>query len=316
MHETGIWRDLIADDDCLFDGAGMEETVVVVPPRARRVARGDEAPLQWERMIGRTYPLRRSTDLARVRSYLVGGWPHAAQVVDEILDDAAQRSTGGRGLTIAPTLLVGAPGAGKTRLAIDLGTALGLAPQLVGCGGISDGMFAGSNRRWSNSDACLPLNMIGKTGLANPMLILDELEKVGSGRTNGNLLDALLGMLDPVTAGTWHDPSVEDGVNLLHINWFFTANDVADLPAPLRDRLRILRMPAPTCDDLPALGRSVLDEFARTRGLDRRWLAPLSSEELEAIAEAWKPRSLRSLRRLVEGVIEARERRDRHGPLH
>lgn len=309
------------DDDEELSGEmdgrqGWAGSVVVVPARARRVRAKDEPAALWEMMIGRPYPMRGLGDLPGIRARLAGRWPHAIQVIDDILNDAAQRSAAGGGVTIGPTLLVGSPGTGKTSLALELGTALGLAPQVVGCGGVNDSMFGGSNRRWSNSDVCFPVNAIGKTGVANVMLVLDELEKVSSGRTNGSLLDTLLGMLDPITSQAWHDPCVEEGVDLRAINWLCTANDASVLPAPLRDRLRLVRFPEPGGEHLPALAQSVLQDIAQQRGLRPQWIAPLSADELDAVAEIWHPRSMRALRRLVEGVIEARDQHQRARALH
>lgn len=92
-----------------------------------------------------------------------------------------------------------------------------------------------------------------------------------------------------------------------------TANTVADLPPPLRDRCRILRFPAPDLTHLPQLAAQVLVDLMTERGLDASWANPLSGQELDAIAQVWKGGSVRVLRRLVEGVMNVREQLE---PFH
>jgi ATP-dependent Lon protease len=114
-------------------------------------------------------------------------------------------------------------------------------------------------------------------------------------------------MIERETGSRWDDPYVQSAVDLSAINWLCTANSLEGLPTPLLDRLRILRMPSPTAEHLPALAASLLRELARERGIDPRWLPPLASYEIEGLQNAWTSGSIRGLRRLLEGVLEARD---------
>ena len=149
------------------------------------------------------------------------------------------------------------------------------------------------------------------TGVANPAIVLDELEKVGAGRTNGNLVDVLLGMLEPRTSSEHWDQYLMAPVNLSRINWLATCNDLAGLPAPLRDRFRILKFPSPGAEHLAVIANNLLAGIMRERGYDERWISPLSLGELSAMAEIWPARdgtaSIRILKRFVEAVAEARD---------
>ena len=75
----------------------------------------------------------------------------------------------------------------------------------------------------------------------------------------------------------------------------------------LRDRLKIIRVPLPDPAFLPALSEHVLNDIATLREIDRRWLEPLATDELELVGNAWESRSLRQLRRLVEIIVTGRE---------
>jgi hypothetical protein len=95
--------------------------------------------------------------------------------------------------------------------------------------------------------------LVASAGLANPLIILDEIEKAATSKYNGNLLDALLPFLETRSASKYHDIFVQAPVDLSGVVWLATANDVKPLPKPFRDRCRILAFPSPTHPDLPAL---------------------------------------------------------------
>lgn len=244
-------------------------------------------------------------DLVSWRDGLLAEFPHAAAAIDAIYEDLiARQSSNRRSFGFRPTLFVGAPGCGKSRLARRLAETADLALKVFSCGGVADSHFAGVSRGWSTALPSVPLEFLRASRVPNPMLLLDEIEKSGTSRHNGNIIDVMLTMLDPETAGRWIDPLLQTPVDLSHINWIFTANSVDPLPSPFRDRVRVIQVPKPELSHLPQLASSVL------RDLDGRsgWYQPLDQDELDAIAGSWGPsRSIRALRRLVEGVLKARE---------
>ena len=152
--------------------------------------------------------------------------------------------------------------------------------------------------------------LVVSTGLANPLVILDEIEKAATSKYNGNLLDALLPLLEPRSASKYHDIFVQASVDLSGVVWLATANDVTSLPKPFRDRCRILAFPTPTHLDLPAVVPRLLDAITTSKGMDNRWISPVTGDEMEALSAAWPGGSLRSLQRLLEGVLLARNQRE------
>lgn len=144
--------------------------------------------------------------------------------------------------------------------------------------------------------------------VASPGVILDEMEKVATGKHNGSLHDGLLGMLEPRTCGAWMDPYLQGPLDLSHVIWIATANSLEDIPPPLRDRFRIIRFPEPGAEHLTVLASSLMRAALVERGLDERWALPLDGMELGALAGAWRGGSIRKLARLVEGVLAVRDR--------
>ena len=76
----------------------------------------------------------------------------------------------------------------------------------------------------------------------------------------------------------------------------------------LRDRCRVLRFPEPGPDHLPLLASRILERLYLEQGHDPRWATPLEGYEIEALVGAWKGGSIRKVVRLVEMLVETRER--------
>jgi ATP-dependent Lon protease len=147
----------------------------------------------------------------------------------------------------------------------------------------------------------------GKT--ANPLVLIDEIEKAGTRSDYGRFWDCLLGFLEPETNSRYPDPALQTNLNLSQVSYVATANSLDPLPSPLRDRFRVVRFPKPTQDHLDALLPAVMADLARERGLDQNWVTPLNAIERAAVANYWQGGSVRLLRRIVEVVLLERDSR-------
>lgn len=139
-------------------------------------------------------------------------------------------------------------------------------------------------------------------------MLIDELEKAGTRNDYGRLWDCMLGFLEPETASRYADPALQIELDLSHVSYLATANSTDPLPSPLRDRFRIVTFPKPGPEHLGALLPPVIADLAVERGLDSRWIEPLSGHERDVVAAHWRGGSVRQLRRVVEVILRAREK--------
>lgn len=278
--------------------------VLVVPAiqetgsdRGRSIARG------YEHVIGKALPLVAVPDLAAVRTRLVFEFPYAQVTIDRLLADLIGREY----TTFRPTLLIGPPGAGKTRLIARIAFHLGLGLWRVDATRDAGASLGGLDRRWATSEPAHPIMAVARTGSANPLMQIDELEKSATRSDHGRLWDALLSMLEPETARTYQDPCFQTETDISRVSWLATGNEIGNLPAPLLDRLRVLEMPAPSHADLDALLEPILAGIAADHELAPAFIAPLDGEEIALLRRSWRGGSVRRLIRLVEAVVNARE---------
>lgn len=264
---------------------------------------GVEVGKDYEELLDKALPLSPVPDLGVVRERLLQEFPYAASVIETVLHDV----TGRDHVHIRPTMLIGPPGAGKSHFARRLAEELKPPWEMIPCGGVSDGMHGGATRKWSTGAPSLPVAVIRSHRHAGPVILLDEIEKVGDSRHNGNLHDVLHGLLERETAARWRDPYIDAPCDLSHISWIMTANTVEPVPKSLRDRCRCIRFPEPGPEHLTALAQRLLAEAYREKGFEPQWAIPLDGVEVEALSAAWPGGSIRALQRIVERLVHVRE---------
>jgi ATP-dependent Lon protease len=258
----------------------------------------------FEAILDRKLPLVLSRNLDEAKKRLSYEFPHASVALSMLFRDLRE----GEPVRLPPTLLVGPPGSGKSRVVRKFAAAIGIQNvQRYQADASSDGQFAGTSKGWSNTEASVPARAVLASNTANPLVFIDEIDKAASNH-HGSLFTSLLGFLDVETARSYPDQSTGCEFNLSMVSYCCTANDASVLPDMLKDRFRIIRIPAPRLVDLPLLAASIMDDMARENA-ERVGDDPLAPDELLVIARAWEKAgfSMRKLQKIVAATLEARD---------
>ncbi|HJT03729.1 MAG TPA: endopeptidase La [Pseudonocardiaceae bacterium] len=219
-----------------------------------------------------------SYNIAGAREILDADHYGLTDVKDRIIEYlAVRRRRSDRGLGVvggrrsgAVLALVGPPGVGKTSLGESVARAMGRKFVRVALGGVRDeAEIRGHRRTYVGALPGRIVRAISDAGTMNPVVLLDEVDKLGSD-FRGDPTAALLEVLDPAQNHTFRDHYLEVELDLSDVMFLATANVLESIPAPLLDRMELVTLDGYTEDEKVAIARDHL----LPRQLDRSGLSP------------------------------------------
>ena len=253
-----------------------------------------------------------STDIKGAREILDADHHGLDDVKDRIVEYLAVRSrraergmevVGGRG-SGAVLALVGPPGVGKTSLGESVARTLGRKFVRVSLGGVRDeAEIRGHRRTYVGALPGRIVRAISEAGSMNPVVLLDEIDKVGADY-RGDPAAALLEVLDPAQNHTFRDHYLEVDLDLSDVLFLATANVADTIPGALLDRMEVVTLDGYTEDDKVAIARTHLLPRQLSRAALGEEEVTISDEALRLIAGQYtREAGVRQLERAVAKVL-------------
>jgi ATP-dependent Lon protease len=251
-------------------------------------------------------------DIAAARAILDEDHAGLDDVKERVIEYlAVRRRRADRGLGVvggrrsgAVLALVGPPGVGKTSLGESVARAMGRSFVRVALGGVRDeAEIRGHRRTYVGAMPGRIVRAIKEAGSMNPVVLLDEVDKLGSDY-RGDPTAALLEVLDPAQNHTFRDHYLEIELDLSDVLFLATANVLDSIPAPLLDRMELVRLDGYTEDEKVTIARDHL----LPRQLERAGLASdevsVEDEALRRMAAEYSHEAgVRDLERLIARVL-------------
>lgn len=200
--------------------------------------------------------------------------------------------------------LLGPPGVGKTSIAKSLAESIGRKFIKISLGGVNDeAEIRGHRKTYVGAMPGKIINAIKKAGVSNPVILLDEIDKLGSSSTKGDPSSALLEVLDPEQNSNFQDHFLEIEYDLSKVLFIATANYYEDIPAPLLDRIELIELSSYTLFEKINIAKKYLvAKVIKQNGLTKNQFK-IGDREIEFLIKHYTMEAgVRNLQRVLDKI--------------
>jgi len=266
--------------------------------------------LPWNKRTGETL-----IDLKKVESALDDRHYGLDEAKERIIEYLAVRKLRG-GDPHGPILcFVGPPGTGKTSLGAAIGKSIGREFYRISVGGVRDeAEIRGHRRTYVGAMPGLIIQALRRVAVKDPVLMIDEIDKMSGGGPSGDPTAAMLEVLDPSQNNSFVDHYLNLPFDLSQCLFICTANNLFDIPAPLRDRLEIIKIAGYTIEEKVEIAwRYLLPRLLEEHGITDKDLQ-FTDESLSFISNRYsREAGLRNFERNLAAIMRKRARAKAEG---
>ncbi len=225
--------------------------------------------------------------------------PNFGEVLDDLRKQLALCLETEDTLELTPMLLLGEPGIGKTHFARRLSRLLGTGYGFIPMSSLTAGwVLSGASSQWKNARCGKVFDTVVYGDYANPVLVVDELDKAAS---DGQYdpLGALYSLLEQETACEFVDEFAEVPIDCSELIWVATANDAARIPDPILNRMNVYEIPPPDAAGARRIAQSLYQEIRQAHA----WGAAFPEQLEEPVAARLAETAPREMRRALMGAF-------------
>ena len=219
-------------------------------------------------------------------------FPHFKEVIKYYQLQATISRRLNRPFTASPVLLLGDPGLGKTFFASELARLIALPYFEISLATATASFtISGASMQWAEGQPGFVLQSLAKSGVANPIILIDELDKTA----NNNKYDPIgpfYLLLEPHSASRFRDEALNLDVDASHVIWIATANEESKIPAPILSRFKTFHIKQPSPSEMLGVIDSIYSMLRNRNGVEELIAPELSLEVKNQLAIA-SPRDVR-----------------------